>query len=749
MDDIALKAILKAEKAAALTGGIGNEGSTLTEQRSSAMDYYLGDISKDMPSIEGRSSAVSTDVADTVDGIMPSLMDIFTSSDEVAKFSAVGEEDEEAAQQETDYVNHVFWNDNPGFVVLHSMVKDALIQKNGVVKFWWEEGEEEKRETYESLTKDAYAMLVADKTVEIIEHTEHPDPAGMYAPNAGDVRQDMQAGGSAQTSAPGALHDVTVICRKPYGRVKVMAVPPDEFGIAKGARSIAESRYCNHTVLRTRSELISEGYSREIIDNLPAGTDVTNQEQQSRATVDDTGGATADVNKQMQEIEVTEHYIRLDYDDDGVAELRKVKTAGSGMEILDNEPFDGMPFAAITPILMSHQFFGRSLADVVNDIQKIKTALLRSMLDSAYFASNQRVEVSEQHATENTLDDLLTNRPGSVVRTKMPGGILPIPTQSVAGEMFPALEYMDQVRETRTGVTRNAVGPDADTLNKFAGTATGQNILATAAQQRIRMIARTFAETGIKDLFLGIHALILKHGEDARKVKLRDQWVEVNPRNWKTRKDMTVMVGLGTGTRDQVNAYLMNILGMQTQALTLQGSAGGPVVTLTNVYNTLRKLTENAGFRSADPFFTKPTPQDEEKAKQPPPPDPKLQALQMKAQTDQQKAGMDMQAKQQDMEIKREAAQMDIQKSILEMRLEMQKFMMEMNMKRQEFALDQQQDQARFGQEMQQTALAGHVNIQQTKQAGEQKLELAERAADQKSKQMSSNPRFEGGGSEG
>jgi hypothetical protein len=724
MDERKLRAVLRAEKAAAMGEATGSASSDLAKQRTSAMDYYQGDMVSDMPSLEGRSSAVSTDVADTVDGIMPSLMDIFMSSDEVAKFEAVGPEDEDAAQQETDYVNHVFYNDNPGFITLHAMVKDALIQKNGIAKFWWEEGEDEERESYRSLTEDAFSLLAADESIEIIEHTPNKE---MYGD--GEV----------------TLHDVTVIKRKPYGCVKVMAVPPEEFLIAKDARLIQDSRYCAHRVKRTRSQLIEQGYSKEKINSLPTGGESPSQEQEARATVNDNDEQAADVNEAMQLIEVTEHYLRVDYDGDGVAELRKVTTAGSGEEILDNEPYDRMPFASITPQLMSHRFWGRSVADIVMDIQKIKTALIRAVLDNAYFANNQRIEIAETHTTDNTLDDLLTNRPGGIVRTKAPGGLVPIPTNPIGHHLFPVLEYFDTVREVRTGVNRNAVGPDANSLNPYSNTATGANILATAAQQRIRLIARTFAETGIKDLFMGIHELILKHGAEARTVKLRDKWAQVDPRNWKTRKDMTILVGLGTGTRDQIQAYLMQVLGLQVQAIQMQQGPAGPqnpgLVTLQNVYNSMKKLIENAGFRSADPFVTPPDPSA---VKPPPPEDPKVTAMKLKAQADQEKAQVDMAAKQQDMQLDRERAQMDIQKSILEMRLEMQKFMMEMGMRRQEFALDQQQDSARFGQEMRQTEMAGQINLRQAQESGEQKLELAEQAARQKVQQATNNPRSEG-----
>lgn len=173
IDSSSLKAILASERSDALAA---IEATKLSSDRSDAMDYYLGDMSKDMPSADGRSSAVSTDVADTIEGLMPSLMDIFCGSDEVVRFEPVGPEDEEAAQQETDYVNHVFMQQNPGFMVLYAFIKDALLQKNGIVKVWWEEGEQEEFETYFDLTEDQFAALalaveMSDGGMKIAEHT--------------------------------------------------------------------------------------------------------------------------------------------------------------------------------------------------------------------------------------------------------------------------------------------------------------------------------------------------------------------------------------------------------------------------------------------------------------------------------------------------------------------------------------------------------------------------------------------------
>ena len=632
MDELTLKAILKSEKASAAGDVHQTGGDDLSSQRAKAMDYYQADMDEHIPRTEGRSGANSTDVADTVDTIMPALMDIFMGSDEVVRFNPVGAEDEDAALQETDFINHSFFVDNDGFVTLHGFIKDALIQKNGHIKYWWDEGDEEERETYESLTDDGFALLMAEDSVEMIEHSESP--------------------GFDENGEPTTLHDAAVKRKKPFGKVTVMGVPPEEFLIARNARSIDTSRYCAHVVKKTRSDLIDEGYDRLQVEQLPAGTQVSGGEKEARATVeDDDDELLSSANKAMEEIEVTEHYIRVDFDGDGIAELRKVTTAGSAEEILmlngkpDNEPYDRMPFASITPILMSHRFAGRSLADLVMDIQDINTALTRAGLDNVYYLNNNRLEVADSHTNANTMDDILTPRPGAPIRTKAPGGISPVAVTPIIHAILPMIEHMKGLAETRTGVSRFNAGPDANSLNPFNSTATGANIVASAGQQRIRLIARTMAETGIKDLFLGMHELHLKHGTQARQVKLRNKWVTVDPRQWKTRKDMTVTVGLGTGTRDQLDAQLTRILATQVKAIELQQGVDGPLVKLGNVHHTLTKLVENAGFRDAEPFYEEPPEEDREQPRQQAP-DPKLVEAQGKLELQAQKQAGEQQLKQ-------------------------------------------------------------------------------------------------------
>jgi hypothetical protein len=631
MSEQELRAIVAAEKAAALSA---LNASDLSRQRARAMDYYLSDMTEDMPDPAGRSTAVSSDVADTIESILPALMEIFAGGDEIVRFNPVGPEDEAAAAQETDYLNHVFHQDNPGFLILYTMFKDALLQKTGIVKFWWEAGERTERETYAGQPAAVYEVLAGQEDVEIGEHATHPAPDGTGA----------------------LLHDFVVERRTRSGRARCLGVPPEEFLIARRARSVADAPYLAHRVRRTQSELIEMGYDRATVEALPTAAGDDGEEAAARqkglrrtgagaASIGDDGTGAGDANRAMRPVDVVEHYIRVDVDGDGVAELRKVTTAGGADVILDNEPFDAMPFAVISPILLPHRVIGLSVADLVLDIQKVKTALYRAVLDNAYFMNNQRLEISETHSAESTLDDLLTNRPGGIVRTRMPGGLNPIPTSPIGPTVFPLIDYLDAAREQRTGVAMQQPGPDANALQNQ--TATAANIASAAAQARIRLIARIFAETGVKDLFIGLHRLILEHGRDekARVLRLRNRWVTVDPSDWRRRSDMTVTVGLGTGNRDQMLAHLQTILGMQVQAIQMQGGAGGPIVTLPNIHKTLCEIARNAGFRNPDAFFSDPA----TAAPAPPAgtrPDPKMVDVEGRLQIEQQRARFDMQHQQ-------------------------------------------------------------------------------------------------------
>jgi hypothetical protein len=662
--DRELKTILQAAKQEALASMnvAGTSGASLSRQRTEALNYYYGDMADDMPAAEGRSRAVSTDVADTVEGLLPTLLEIFTAGDEVAHFSAVGPEDEPAAAQETDYVNHVFMQQNPGFMVLYSMIKDALLSKTGIVKVFWDEEEREERETYLDLDDAAFSLIVGNPDIEIIEHTVHQ-------PGEGAQGAAPQPPANAPPGAPGAgaTHDVTIGYKRTHAQAKVIPVPPEEFGISRHARTVADTDYCFHEVVRTQHALIAEGFDAKQVKRLPSYQTPGKTEEHARDTVDEnnqTRGDAAALNDAARLIRVTEHYIRMDYDGSGRAGLYRITTGGEDGEVLhrdDGEDVieeDAIPFAAMTPVPVTHRFFGRSVADLVMDIQRIKTALLRGALDNLYMHNNPRPVLNGQVCDETTLDDLLVSRHGGMIRAKGPGAIEWQVVPDITASVYPALQYFDASREWRTGVSRQGQGVDPNALQNQVATIANQ--MFNAAQAKVKLIARIFAETGIKDLFVLLHGTIRKHGSEPQTVRLRNQWVTVDPRDWKERNDLTINVGLGTGSKAEQLAHAQMIAAVQEKLIPLG------LVTPANAHETAKEIVKLGGHKDTDRFLTAPNPQAADQPI-PMPTDPRQAEIQAKAAAEQAKMQADQAHQQMRMQ--------------LEMQLEQQKFELEKQLK--------------------------------------------------------------------
>jgi hypothetical protein len=704
LTDSELKALLAAERMDALAA---QSASKLSEERSDALDYYMGDMSKDMPALEGRSKAVSTDVADTVEGLMPQLMEIFCGGDEVVRFDPVGPEDVKAAEQETDYVNHVFMQKNPGFLVLYSFIKDALLSKTGIVKVWTEEEDREERQTFLDQPEEAFAMLASNQDLEIVEHTAHEN----------------------------GLHDVTVVTSKAYKCHKVEPVPPEEFGIRRNARNIPDSGYCFHEVLKSEADLITQGFDAAQVKSLPSYTQTDSIETNSRDTVEEGQGAGGDdgMNKANRQIKVTEHYVRMDYEGNDKPGLYRVTTGGEQGDILrrdgkaDIQPVNRIPFAAMTPIIITHRFFGRSIADLVMDIQRIKTALLRGLLDNTYLAVNPRPEIAESHASETTLDDLLTSRPGAPIRTKQPGGLNWQQMPFVGGELLPVMQMMDATREWRTGVTRQGQGVDPKALQNQVATIANQQ--DTAARAKCKLIARIFAETGIRDLFSLLHAEIREHGGQAETVQLRNTWVTVNPRQFKSRDDMTINVGLGSGTREQDLVSLQLLIGAQKEAIQLG------LVTKGNLYNSAKELVRLSGRKDPSVFFTAP-PEGEDEAPIQPPEDPKMAEMQMKAEIEKLQAQADMQTQQQktaaEMALAERKFELDREMKMLEMAMRREEHQLEMQAKQQANAIDLEAKQQQHAFNMAAGAQKHQAGLEQSGEKHEVGLEQMKQKAEAK-----------------
>ena len=607
-----LRGIINSE----INNSIGFMGSNLTSQRKKSMEYYMGE--KLGTEIDGRSQVVSTDVADTIETILPNLLRIFTASDQVVKCEPVKSEDVPLAEQATNYINYIFNKDNPGFSVLYTWFKDALLEKNGIVKVYWDDSISVEQETYENLNDQEYQLLVDDENVEIVEESSVVDEGMREAMSLVAAQAEAQGEVVGEEPVP-MLHNCIIKRTSKGGKVKIENVPPEEFLIQRTAKSIETANFVAHRVLRTRSDLIEMGFDPEIVENLPTSNNIIlNDERLTRFSDIDQSPFNNAPDETTQEVEIYECYVKVDMDGDGVAELRKVCVAGeSGYEILSNESCDNIPFCSLTPIPMPHRFYGRSVSELVEDVQLIKSTVMRQLLDNMYLTNNNRMAVMDGMVN---LDDLLTSRPGGVVRTKQPPSqvMMPMQSQTISQQAFPLLEYLDTVRETRTGITRYNQGLDADSLNK---TATGVNAIMTQSQMRMELIARVFAETGIKDLFRRIFELTCKYQDKERIVELNNQFVPVKPTEWRNRFNISITVGLGSGSKEQQIMMLNNILERQLQAFQLQGNREFPMVSLKNIYNSLAKIIENAGLKNVENYFVNP---DMGKTMVTPPPEPPL-----------------------------------------------------------------------------------------------------------------------------
>jgi hypothetical protein len=629
LTDDELGALVDAE----FEGAMGGDGGEISSERAAAWDYYL---SKPLGNeIEGESDVVTSDVADVIDGIMPSLIRIFTTDDNLVIFEPQGPEDIKAAEQESDYVNYVFFKQNPAFLILYTWFFDALVQKNGIVKSWWDESEVVTTERYCDLNDQEVAQLMADPELEAIEQDEHEK-----------LTIDPMTGQPAMQ----IVHDIKFKRTTMQGRVCVENVPPEEYRISSDSRSLdpSKARMVGQERLIKRSDLIAMGFDRKTVDDLPAHDSAnTSPEQQARRdTSDEDGGSPLDPSQ--DEILVREGFVKVDRDGDGKAELLQIFRAGG--KNLEVEDADSQPFHVISPQPLPHKHFGRATAEKVMDVQEVSSTLLRQVLMNLYHTNNPERNVWEQAIGENTLDDLLTRRVGKFNRFSRPVGeavsvdVVPF----TAAATFPMLEFMDKVKRDRTGVRA-----DSDALAPEALKHVQQGALAPVMEEnkaKIELIARAFAETGIKSLFLRIHELNRKHQQKAQVFRLRNEWVPVDPSDWRTRYDMTVKIGLGIGTRQQNLLHLQAIRQSQKDAVAM--GWGNLVITPQNWYRVDAELVKNAKLDDPALYF-----KDPEQALAPPP-----NPEQLKLQAEQQQLAAREQA------IDQRRQQLDAQKAQLDQR---------------------------------------------------------------------------------
>lgn len=637
-----LLTLVSNERKAAI--GFEND-AVLLDEREKSLEYMKGEM-RDVPALPMRSKAVSTDVNDAIETLLPDLIEIFSGTDDVIAFKPVGEEDEEAARQETDYINQVVFQENDGFMLLYTAFKDALSIKTGVWTWWWEDYRYKE---------------------EVVEVAGPEDLQGLIMGAQGGKYE------VANVEPEGQILKVTL--KKPDGGgcVKIKAWPPEDFAVARDTVRLRDGTYCAGRSYPRAQDLIADGYDEKKVKQLPAYVIPDEQIERARSTAGEEDQAS---DTTLRQVEIITHFIKVV--EGKQTKLYRVVTGADETVELERDEVHGVQFAAITPYPVAHRFYGRSVADLLLEIQRIRTSLIRMMLDSGYFALNQRHEVSEDRASANTIADLLRNEPGVPVRSKSGDAVRPISAGSLAFDVQGALEFTATMGEQRTGIVRNAQGLNPDTLHD---TAKGAMALMNASQKRMRLIARIFAETGVKDLFLGVHAMIRAHATKSAKVKLRNEWTDIDPTSWGSRDDMTIEIGVGAGGREH-EMMMSKMLGEIIEKA-IQAPGAAAMFPPEKLYRATKKAIEAIGYKDADQFVADPA----KAPPQPPQPNP-----------EEAKAQADMQIQRQKMEtetqLAREKAQNEItlarEKMQLDAEMNREKAREEANLRRQQFQYEAQ-----------------------------------------------------------
>ena len=640
MDDAELQSIVTQD----LTDAISYIDSDLSPTRAKGTEYYRGDLFGN--EVEGNSKVVAMEVRDTVNAMLPSLMRVFFSSENVVEFVPRGPEDVQVAQQATDYVNYIFQNDNPGFMTTYAIFKDALVRKCGIAKYWWEDDIKVHIDEYTGLDDQTLQVLMQEPDAEVKIVVSYPDP---NIDEAQLTTVDPMTGAPVVMPAP-MVHDVQIKRVTQQGRIHIMAVPPEELLLDRRARSFEDATIIAHRQMATVADLVAMGYDQEEVEQYLSSNDLDeNDEYLARQPLSTTFGANDAANPMMRRVLYIEAYARVDYDGDGIAELRKVCCMGSSFTVVRNLPASYIPFADFPcdPEPHTSPLEAMSIFDITRDLQEIKSEILRNTLDSLAQSIHPRTAIVEGQVN---IDDVLNNETGAIIRMRAPGMVQPMSTPFVGQAAFPMLDYMDQLREDRTGMSKAAMGLNADALQSSTKAAVAATI--SASQGRIELTARILAE-GMKKLFKGILFLVVTHQDKARMVRMRNEWVAIDPKYWDATMDASINIALGNGDTNERLQALMMILAKQEQILQQLGPTN-PLVTPQQFSNTLRKIVELSGFKDASSYFQQ-IPADYV----PPQPPQKPSAEELLAQVQAESIRADIQKKAAELELKRQQMMLD------------------------------------------------------------------------------------------
>ena len=600
----------------------------IDEERADATDYYLGNSPSAQSSMQ--SEFVSTDVRDSVLFMLPSIMRTFFGTNKVVEFIPHGPEDIEVAKQQTEYINYIIQQKNPGFKVMYDVFKDALVRKSGYVKAYWDDTISASTHEYSNISPEAYQALMLDPDVEMVKEKVEMQSITIIDPETNEeVTQETPIN-----------YDVTIRRVKAKDQVCIEAVPTEEILISRHARDLHSSPYVAHRMIKTVSDLVAMGYDKEQMEQFAgSGSQVDAEsyelEQARNPYADFTGVDRADNNS--KNVLYVEHYVFYDLDGDGIDERVRVCTVGNGLNIVNTIPWDDLPITLFCPDPEPHTSIGSCPADYLMPIQAAKSQIMRDTLDSLGHAIFPRMGIVEGQVN---IDDVLNTDIGQPIRMRAPGMVQPFTVPFVGKEAFPVLSYLDESKENRTGVSKASAGLNADALQ--SSTASAVSATMSGAQGRIELICRHFAD-GMKDLFKLVNSLVIKHQEGQDVMRLNNEFIPVDPRYWDTDKDMVVNVAISKSSDEEKFQVLTAMAQKQEQILQTLGPQN-PLVNLQQYANTLTKMIEMAGFKDAKSFINTevpPLPPMQPEQQKPDPAEMLAQAEAMKAQNLGQKAIID------------------------------------------------------------------------------------------------------------
>jgi len=597
------------------------------QERALATEYYLGKEPSGTSSLQ--SEFVDTSVRDSILFMLPSIMRTFFGTKKVVEFIPKNAEDIPIAQQQTDYINYIM-DKNDGFSVLYDAFKDSLVRKSGYVKAFWDDSISVSTHEYTDLSPEAYMALLMEKDVEVMEESVTSESMTMI---------DEMSGEEITQETP-ISYDLKIRRVKPKDQVVIEAIPPEEILISRAARDIHSSPYVAHRMIKSVGDLVAMGYDQDDMSDYIGSSDYLDeqsyQEQEARSPLD-TNLFPDRSDLDDRSVLYIEHYVRYDLDEDGIDELIRVCTIGDSCHILNVSPWDELPIAMFETDPEPHTVIGNCPADYLIPIQASKSQIMRDTLDSLGHSIFPRMTVVEGQVN---IDDVLNTDIGQPIRVRAPGMVQPMSIPFVGKESFPFMQYLDSLKEDRTGVSKAAAGLNADALQSSTKTAVTATV--SAAQGRVELICRHLAEGGMKSLFKLINHLVIKHQDQEAIVRLNNEFVAVDPRFWDADKDISVNVAISKNSDEEKMQVLSMLAGKQEQILQMLGP-DNPLVTMQQYANTLSRMIEMAGFKDSTAFVNTnipPMPPQQQEQK-PDAAEMLAQAEMQKAQVQAQKAMID------------------------------------------------------------------------------------------------------------